>query len=80
MIKDYLLWIYFINPIAYGFKIVLYACVHGCSDDDGNGQDVLDRYSVTYPTLKPAWLFLLCLNIALPIIGYFTARGKLQIV
>merc|ERR1712054_668538 len=71
-IHPWFIWIYYINPFNYTYKLLMYA---GCHDQsEGAGNELLRYFSVDESDLLPSSLVLGGLVLFLSFVGYFLAK------
>jgi len=77
---DELVWVYYINPFAYAFKIMMYAGCQGQGSSIGNGMTegdkLLQMFSVDGEERLQGWLVLIGILLFLIFGGYFLARRQ----
>lgn len=69
--KDWFVWIYHINVLQYGYKLIMYAICSGHGDD---AEQILDYLSIKHDELRLAWIVMVGALSAIMFAGYYLAK------
>lgn len=75
--KDWFVWIYYINPLRYANNIYLHSAAQG-QGDNGQGDALLEYFSIHDDDIPVAWAVLGAVLLATMCGGYFLARRALR--